>query len=262
MWFIVWYAKQKERCMKKKSNLRNIIVVSTEKLTPHLQRIVFGGEDLNDFPAGEEGAYVKVMLYPDKDDIDFEKERPKMRSYTVAGFDIDKKELTVDFAINTHHGHTSSWAKNSKIGDTIVIAGPGPRKIYDFPKTDYVLMGDLTSINAVEAYLKLAPKGSTGIAIIGTPDAADKREIIYDNEIKIIWKSYDDGDYYLDELKKYEGLSEKSILFASGEATQVASVRKYLKENSLNPIVYMSGYWKKGRTDEQYRQEKHAEKKA
>ena len=246
----------------KNINLRNIEVVETFKLTPHLQRIRFSGEDLNDFPSGEEGGYVKVMLESDKANINMEVKRPKMRSYTVGNFDQEKKILTLDFVINNHDGHTATWAKNSKVGETIVIAGPGPRKIYDFPETDYFLMGDLTSQNAVVAYLKCAPKSATGVALIATHSPEDRFEIEYDNDIKLEWVSLDEEDYFLKRIKAYESLSDKTVVFGGGEATQIMAVKKYLTKDRELPSdrIYMSGYWKQGRTDEEYRQEKKAQR--
>ena len=123
--------------MKPKSQFRNLEVVSTCDLSQHLKRIVFTGEDLEDFPSDYEGGYVKVILLEDKSLIQ-EGERPKMRSYTIAEFDTSKKQLTIDFMINHHNGHTSVWASRAKVGDRIVIAGPGPRKLDNFKSNKYL----------------------------------------------------------------------------------------------------------------------------
>ncbi|MEC9282415.1 MAG: siderophore-interacting protein [Bdellovibrionota bacterium] len=248
--------------MKKKNSYRNIQVQKSYPLCPHLQRVEFVGEDLNDFPSGEEGAYVKVILETDKNNIAPDA-RPKMRSYTIANFDSDNKVLTLDFLIKYHEGHTATWAKNSKPGDQIVIAGPGPRKIYDFPETDYFLMGDLTSINAVKAYLKLAPPTATGEAYIAVPSKEDIHEIESPSHIKIHWIDVDEKEHFISKLKNYTQLSENSIVFGAGEAEEINMVRRFLTKEKMLPTekLFLSGYWKRGLTDEEYRLEKNKDRK-
>ena len=120
------------------ATFRNATVVNSIQITPHLQRIILGGEDLKTFPQNEEGAYVKLILEKDKALLENSKHRPKMRSYTVAEYDEKNSTLALDFVINMHEGLSTNWAKNARPGEQVVIAGPGPRKIYDFPETDYL----------------------------------------------------------------------------------------------------------------------------
>ena len=244
--------------MSKKGTYRTLKVAETYKLNSHLQRIRFTGEDLHDFPTGEEGAYVKVILGVSKAELEQSGKRPKMRSYTVADFDEKNHVLTLDFMIGHHKGFTSQWAESSKVGDEILIAGPGPRKIYDFPKTDYLLFGDLTSINAVFAYLKLAPKEATGEAYIAIPHQDDRIEINYDNQIKLHWIDSTQTSYFVEKIEEYEGLSESTVVFGAGEADEIKLVRNFLKEKFQGTLEnhYLSGYWKRNRTDEEYREEK------
>lgn len=72
-------------------------VVRIEELSPHMRRIVLSGSDLQDFPAGQEGNYVKA-IFPRLGEttpklglsIGFKK---WMRSYTIRAFDEVAKEL-------------------------------------------------------------------------------------------------------------------------------------------------------------------------
>ncbi len=220
-----------------------------------MQRIIFTGEDLADFPKGEEGAYVKVILEEDKKNIDVKVSKPKMRSISVAEYDYGRGLLTLDFAVY-HDGYLSDWAITSRTGDKVVIGGPGPRKIYDFPVTDYFLMGDATSMNAVFAYLKYAPKEATGKAIIAVPHEQDFRERHFDNNIELTWTVQKEKDYFLQPLKNYSQLSEKTIVFGGGESGEIDQVEHYLiSEKGLSSDnIYLSGYWKQGHTDEEYRE--------
>ncbi len=241
-----------------KGKFRSIKVVESYKLTPHLQRIRFTGEDLKDFPRDEEGAYVKVIIGQTKKEIELSGKRPKMRSYTIADFDDKNHVLTLDFMIGHHEGFTSHWAANAKVDDEIVIAGPGPRKIYDFPETDYLLFGDLTSVNAIFAYLKRAPKLATGDAYIAISSDEDKLAIDFDNGINLHWIDINEDQYFLKELKSYQHLTDRTIVFGAGEADEVKFIRQFLKDKFNNVLDhhYLSGYWKQNKTDEEYREEK------
>lgn len=246
--------------MKKTPKYRSAEVVSSHLLTPHLQRVVLTGEDFSDFPENEEGGYVKVILEGTKEEIEASDKRPKMKSYTVAHFDKTKKELTLDFAANLHEGQATNWAKNAKPGDKIVLAGPGPRKIYDFPQTDYLMFCDLTSINAVRAYLNLVPESATGKAIIFVPTLEDIQKLPTRSQISIEFITEDSDDLYAKHAMNYTELSSKTIVFAGGEHHKVMALRNFLfKEKELpQDNVFISSYWKRGMNDEEFRKEKKA----
>ncbi len=240
------------------ATFRNATVVNSIQITPHLQRIILGGEDLKTFPQNEEGAYVKLILEKDKALLENSKHRPKMRSYTVAEYDEKDSTLALDFVINMHDGLSTNWAKNTRPGEQVVIAGPGPRKIYDFPETDYLFFVDLTSINALRAYLKLLPEKASGKAIVLVPSHEDFLDLPTKSSVAIHFKVSPLGYNYLEFAKSYENLSDKTIVFAAGEANEINALRKYLLKERCLPTenVYISGYWKKGKNDEEYRDEK------
>ena len=244
--------------MKPKSQFRNLEVVSTCELSQHLKRIVFTGEDLEDFPSDYEGGYVKVILLEDKSLIQ-EGERPKMRSYTIAEFDTSKKQLTIDFMINHHNGHTSVLASRAKVGDRIVIAGPGPRKLDNFKSNKYLFFGDLTSVNAVRGSVNQLSKESKVEINLFVPTKDDFFDLNLKNPFSVNWIVADESDYLTDAARKSQLLDSKTIVFAASEAKRIKSLRDYLtKERGLvNDSLFISGYWREGLTDEQYRAEKH-----
>src|SRR3954470_3948719 len=84
-----------------------------ERITPHMVRVVLGGEGLAGFPAGEfTDHYVKLQLppagasYQAPYDVDELREQlppeqwPVTRTYTVRTWDAAAGELTIDFV---HH---------------------------------------------------------------------------------------------------------------------------------------------------------------
>ena len=89
-------------------------VRSIERLTPHMIRVVAGGDDLAGFPDTEHtDRYVKILFpqpgvaYPQPFDMDAvratlpREQWPALRTYTVRSFDPAAQELTIDFV---HHG--------------------------------------------------------------------------------------------------------------------------------------------------------------
>jgi NADPH-dependent ferric siderophore reductase len=240
-----------------KGNYRNIEVLSKEQLSPHLMRINFHGSDLEDFPVGFEGGYIKLILEQDKKNIP-EDIRPKMRSYTVSCFDNKSKILTIDLMVNNHKGHTSTWAMNTTPGDKVVIAGPGPRKLTNYGAKKYIFFGDLTSINALLGTANLIPSTSCGEIFLLVPSLEDRREIAVNKNLRLNWLPADETDYFTDIASQTEWIDQDTIVFAAGEANRIKSLKNYLTSHiglSLDQL-FISGYWREGLNDEEYRAEK------
>ncbi len=132
---------------KKKAQVRLTHVSNVIELSPHLRRISVTGESLQDFPSAMEGGYVKVVLQSAGDS------EVKMRSYTIRAFNPQSNELSLDFVVNRHNGPATNWARQAKVGDSVGIAGPGPMKMTDYDHHSYLLVADLTSINAINGYM-------------------------------------------------------------------------------------------------------------
>src|SRR5215218_8872526 len=105
------------------ANPRLVHVETVESLTPRLIRIVFGGEGLAGFSAGEyTDHYVKLQVPPrgadyaapfDVEEIRATRPRelwPRTRTYTVAGWDPEALRLTIDFVVHGDEGAAGPWA--------------------------------------------------------------------------------------------------------------------------------------------------------
>src|SRR5687768_15359209 len=117
---------------------RRVSVLSTERLTPHMVRVVVGGEALRDFGAGEfTDHYVKLQLpapgagYGADVDLDAIRatrprdEWPRTRTYTVRDWDAERLALTIDFVVHGDSGVAGPWAAAARPGDTLQLFGPG-----------------------------------------------------------------------------------------------------------------------------------------
>src|SRR5690242_19124343 len=95
---------------RRRRQVRTAAVVRTEQLTPHLIRVVLGGEGLTGLTTGAfSDHYVKLLFppegvaYPEPFDVDVIRRElprdqwPRSRTYTVRAWDPDALELTIDF---------------------------------------------------------------------------------------------------------------------------------------------------------------------
>jgi NADPH-dependent ferric siderophore reductase len=89
----------------------------------------------------------------------------------------------MDFVVNRHNGPATRWARKAKVGDSMSIADPGPIKMTNYQHHSYLLVGDMTSVNAINGYIPMFKKESDIRAIIAVPDRADIISMDYDDAL-------------------------------------------------------------------------------
>src|SRR5580704_11619716 len=106
---------------------RTLEVRRVQQLTPHMQRIVFGGEALRDFVSAAPDDHVKLFFPNSAGDIVTPvmgsngpeyppgREYSPMRDYTPRHYDDKLNELTVDFVLHGD-GPASTWAAQATPG--------------------------------------------------------------------------------------------------------------------------------------------------
>lgn len=213
-------------------------------LSPHLLRIVVAGESLNGFPTGMQGSHVKVVL-PSEDNSDI-----KMRSYTIRWFNPESKELALDFVVNRHSGPATDWAKQAKVGDSLGIAGPGALKMTNYDHHSYLLVGDLTSINAINGYVPRYKKDVDVRVILSVPTRADIIALDYDDAGNTEWFIEEEATQTLQEqvLQTAKNMAKDTHVFLGLEAGSIRSLRPLLQDELAFDRLNLSvvGYWKEG----------------
>lgn len=228
----------------KKPNMRLTYISTIVELSPHLRRIVVTGDNLQGFPEGMEGGYVKVVIKP------IGESEVKMRSYTIRSFNAKTNELALDFVVNRHNGPVTQWALTAKVGDSVGIAGPGPMKLTNYDHHSYLLVGDLTSINAVNGYVPRFKKSAEVKAIIAVPTRADIIAMDYDDSLNTYWFVEDEETQTLAEkvVNTAQFMSKNTHVFMGTEAGIIRTLRPVLQEElgfeRLN--IFAVGYWKQG----------------
>ncbi|PWI32644.1 siderophore-interacting protein [Vibrio albus] len=250
--------------MKRKARLTQVVEVI--ELSPHLRRIAVSGESLAGFPVGQEGAYVKVIPPKEGEEmpcLDLEgPEKPVMRSYTIRSFDSEHKRLVMDFVVNRHSGPATNWAQTAKEGDYVGIAGPGPVKLTHFDAQNYLLIGDITSVNAINGYVPRINQDANVQVIIIVPTRDDAIALDIEDMHSVHWLVEDEMDISVVDMVREIGkdLPEDTEVFMGLEAKNIRSLRPVLQEEFgiARTCIHAVGYWKCGLNADKFSIEKKA----
>ncbi|MFJ2772414.1 siderophore-interacting protein [Streptomyces sp. NPDC087300] len=241
-------------------------VVRTERLTPHMQRVVLGGEGLAEFAAGEcTDHYVKLLFdaegvtYPEPFDIqrireEFPREQwPVTRTYTVRWWDPEARELAVDFVIHGDQGLAGPWARDARLGDTIRFLGPGGGYAPDAAAGWHLLAGDESALPAIAAAAEALPQGAVAHVFIEVEGPEEEQKIATDAEV--VWLHRGDrpvGELLVEAVRALEFPSPDVQAFVHGEAGFVKELRRYLRMDREVPRerLSISGYWRVGHNED------------
>ncbi len=250
-------------------------VLEVERLTPHMVRVVVGGDDLRDFGAGAfTDHYVKIQLPPpgapygapfDPEDVKARLPRehwPRTRTYSVRAWDPERVRLTIDFVVHGDVGVAGPWAASAQPGDVLQLVGPGGAYTPD-PDADWHLMiGDASVLPAISASLTRIPTGVPVhvIAEVAGPD--EELSLETPGDLRLTWLHRDPEDPSDEELLRTVTTLEfppgRVHAFVHGEASAVRAVRRHLLVDRAIPRedLSVSGYWKRSRTEEGWREDK------
>ena len=244
------------------------VVESTNWLTPRMVRVVVGGDELERFECGEfTDHYVKVQLpapgadYSAPFAIEELRERlpreqwPRVRSYTVRAWDPQACRLTLDFVVHGDAGVAGPWAAAARPGDVLQLAGPGGAYT---PAPDagwHLMVGDPAVLPAIAASLERIPEGVPVHVLVEVDDDDDRIELASPGDLHVRWLGRDEAG---EVLRGFEFPPGDIHGFVHGEAAMVREVRRHLIVDRGVPKerLSVSGYWKRTRTDEEWRADK------
>ncbi|TVT36601.1 siderophore-interacting protein [Amycolatopsis rhizosphaerae] len=250
-------------------------VLRTERLTPHFVRIVAGGEGLAAFtPNGFTDAYVKVLFpvpgvrYPEPFDLDTvraslpREQWPKQRSYTVRSFDPVAGELAIDFVHHGDEGIAGPWARRAKPGDELLFTGPGGAYAPGTEADWHLLVGDESALPAIALTLEGMPAGVPVRVFLEVDGAEDEQPLVTKGDAQIRWIHRGAGEDLVTAVRAMDSPGGIVQAFVHGEAGFVRQLRRYLlgERGLRRDLLSVSGYWRRGATDEQWRAEKAAER--
>jgi NADPH-dependent ferric siderophore reductase len=242
-------------------------VVSTARVSPHLVRVVLGGDGLARFSAGEfTDHYVKLQIPPrgadyqapfDAEEVKATRPRehwPRTRTYTVRAWDGERHELTIDFVVHGDEGVAGPWAEAARPGDPIQLNGPGGAYAPDPDADWHLLVGDLAVLPGISAALPRIPAGVPAHALIeAAPE--DRVELTSPGDLRVTWVEPGGLPAAVEALAFPEG---RVCVYVHGEASDVRAIRRHLLAERGVPRegASISGYWKRSRTEEGWRDDK------
>lgn len=245
-------------------------VVRTERLSPTLTRVVFGGPGLRSFQASAStDSYVKLTFlrpgvdYPQPLDLAVvratlpQQDWPVVRTYTVRAWNELAGELTVDFVVHGDSGVAGPWAAAARPGDELLIAGPGGGYSPDPDAGHYLFAGDESALPAIAAALEQLPADARGAVLIEVPTPSSAIALSTPPGVPVTWVQAVDGSgTALVEATRAAGFEASTVdAFVHGEAGCVKQLRTLLRVERGVPKerLSISGYWRVGATEEGWR---------
>ncbi|MFI1002131.1 siderophore-interacting protein [Streptomyces galbus] len=255
-----------ERPVRKPRKSHSAQVVRTERLTPHMQRVVLGGDGLAEFSAGDcTDHYVKLLFgaegvtYPEPFDLEriraeFPREQwPVTRTYTVRAWDPEHRELTLDFVVHGDEGLAGPWAVRVHPGETVRFMGPGGAYTPDPAADWHLLAGDESALPAIAAALESLPDGAAVRAFVEVSGPEEEQKI--DSDADIVWLHRGErpvGEALVEAVRALDFPEGRVHAFVHGEAGCVKELRRLLRVERQIPRedLSISGYWRLGHNED------------
>jgi NADPH-dependent ferric siderophore reductase len=265
--------------------LHTFEVLRTEWLTPHMVRVILGGNGFDTFTPNEfTDSYVKIAFVPAGVDVaalprpltldSFNAlpadQRPTLRTYTVRRVDLLARELAIDFVVHGDRGVAAPWAATAQPGEPVHLAGPNGAYAPDPAADWHLLAGDEAAIPAISAALEALPPDAVGRVFIEVAGVEDEMTLSAPEGVTLTWVHrggradlVDDGRAgdrapLIAAVKAAPWLPGRAQVFIHGEAQAVMhNLRPYIRRERGVGAAWassISGYWRRGRTEETFRQ--------
>ncbi|MEM6306080.1 MAG: siderophore-interacting protein [Pseudomonadota bacterium] len=239
---------------------RTAIVKEVKEITPNMRRIVLGGPDLADFPEDALGGYIK-FIFPNAPRSN--PDRPVMRTYSVRAHDTAAGTVAVDFAMHADTGGIAmDWAVGAAVGDEIAVAGPGTIKMAPAEADWYLIAADMTGLPAASCNLERLPPEARGHAVFEIASDADAQELPVPPGMTVIWVVNSDPAQnktaLLDAVQSLDWLPGTPFVWTACEFDTMRALRSYyrLERGLAKAELYLSSYWRAGRTEDQHKVDK------
>ncbi|ONI88645.1 NADPH-dependent ferric siderophore reductase [Actinosynnema sp. ALI-1.44] len=250
------------------------VVTRVEQLTPHMTRVVLGGEGLAGLPADQfTDHYIKILFpqpgvsYPEPFDVGVIRETmpreawPMVRTYTIRRWLPEVPEMWVDFVVHGDSGVAGPWAAQAKPGDVVRFNGPGGGYAPDAQADWHLLAGDESALPAIGAALEGMPSGAVVKAFIEVADEDEVQKLDTPAEAEITWLPRGGegvGRKLVDAVRGMEFPAGTVQAFVHGEATFVKELRRYLRVEQEVPMsqLSISGYWRLGMNEDGWQSSK------
>lgn len=244
---------------------REITVMSSTRISPHMKRLRFASKDLGRFTHG--GLHMRLLLPP-------RGRRPvwptlgadgllvwpsgedalTVRVYTIRAIDAASGWLDVDFVL--HPGQdtpAAAFAQNARAGDVIGMIGPGGGEA---PGAQTLLLaGDDTALPAIGRILEHLPPSTRAEALIEVDGPDDRIALPQGENIDITWLYRHGREAGTAGLlpaalreRSHSALADGLHVWAGCEFADFREIRKIVrKEWGLSRDRHLvTAYWRRG----------------
>lgn len=253
-------------------NFRELRVKRAGNISPHMRRVTLAGENLARF--GERGLHARLVLPPAGHDAPewptmgrngrivwpCGDQRPVTRTYTIRRIDAEAGEIDIDFVMHRDEGVASRWAAAARTGDLIGILGPGGGTL---PAAGWYLFAcDETGLPAAGRMLEMLPRSVRGKAFFEVADAEDIQTMNSKASIDVIWlfrngAARGTATLLQDAVQTtHFPRGETIFAWAAAEASTAKTIRSIWADVRIEGFrSAAAGYWKLGRSEDDYRAE-------
>jgi len=265
--------------------LQRFEVVGTQQLAPHMVRVLLEGSDFDTFvPSSFTDSYVKLVFVPG--DVDVARlphpltldsfaelppeKKPSVRTITVRNVDAAARQIALDIVTHGEHGVAGVWAATAQPGQVIYLMGPGGAYTPDPAADWHLLAGDESALPAIATALEALPANAIGKAFIEVAGPDDIISLTAPEGVQVSWiyrggradMVSDDraGNFapLIEAVTTTLWLPGQVHAFIHGEAQVIMhNLRPYLRNErgvAKKWASSISGYWRRGRTEETFRQ--------
>ena len=223
------------------------VVEHVQRLTPRMIRIVFGGEG--------PGRLRRRRVHRPLREAAAIGERT--RTYTVREWDGER--LTIDFVVHGDEGVAGPWAAAAQPGDTLELRGPGGAYTPD-PAADWHLMiGDPSVVPAISASLARVPEGRLVHVLLQGDGPEDEQPLESPGDLRVqLAARRRRRAARRRACARSSGRRATSTCSSTARRAAVRALRRHLLAERGLPreSVSISGYWKRKRTEEGWREDK------
>jgi NADPH-dependent ferric siderophore reductase len=248
-------------------------------------RVVLGSSDFDTFvPSKFTDSYVKLVFTGDDVDVATlprpltldsfaglpPERQPSVRTMTVRRVDVEAREIAVDIVMHGEHGVAGQWALAAQPGQPIYLMGPSGAYAPDPAADWHLLAGDESALPAIAAALEALPDNAIGKAFIEVAGPDDEIPLTAPESVQVNWiyrggradliPEDRAGDHapLIEAVTTAEWLPGQVQVFIHGEAQAVMhNLRPYIRKTRGVDAAWassISGYWRRGRTEEAFRQ--------
>ncbi|WP_426225259.1 siderophore-interacting protein [Pseudarthrobacter sp. DSP2-3-2b1] len=254
----------------------DLTVIRREQLSPHMVRIIAGGDGFADFVNNSfVDRYIKIVFpqpgvaYAQPLNLWTIRETmpraqwPFTRTYTVRWVNVEANELAIDFVIHGDEGLAGPWAAAAQPGDGFTFTGPGGA-YNPSPDADwYLFAGDEAALPAIAASIETLPAEARGLAFLEVDSEADIQPIAAPPGIQVSWLFRNgvpagDSGLLVSAVAEAQWLDGRVDVFAHGERGYMKALRDvlFVQRGLERSQVSLSGYWAKGRVEDDFQAEK------